>query len=273
VQGIGGIDPETGFDLFDVGVTAGNVDDIDEDGIAVFDEKAEDEGWNIGDTLDVKFAETGTKEFTIAALLETRDLTGTYVMSPAAFDANIPTSGDSQIWVQLADGVTLEQGRQALEAVVEQFPTAELQNLGEFKEATKAPFDFLLILMTVLLALTIVIAMIGIVNTLILSVVERTREIGLTRAVGATRGQIAAAIRWEALIIAAFGLMAALTVGTFFGWTLVQALEDEGFSSFVVPVGVLVFVTLFTGVLTLAAAVFPAWWAGHKPILTAITQE
>jgi putative ABC transport system permease protein len=272
-QGIGGIDPETGFDLFDVGVVAGNVEDLDEDGIAVFDEKAEDEGWKVGDTLDVKFAETGEKTFTIAALLETKDLTGTFVMSPAAFDANIPTSGDSQIWVRLADGVSLAQGKDALEPIVEQFPTAELQNLDEFKETTKEPFNFLLVLMGVLLTLTVIIAMIGIVNTLILSVAERTREIGLTRAVGATRRQIRSSIRWEALLIAAFGLLAALGVGIFFGWVLVQALEDEGFSSFVIPFGTLIFVTLVMGGLTLLAAVFPAWRAGRRPILTAITQD
>jgi putative ABC transport system permease protein len=272
VQGIGGIDPETGFDLFDVGVVAGNVDDLDEDGMAVFDEKAEDEGWKVGDTLDVTFAETGTKTFTIAALLETKDLTGTYVMSPAAFDANIPTSGDSQIWVKLADGVSLTQGKNALEPVVDQFPTAELQNLDEFKDATKAPFDFMLVLFSVLLLLTIIIAMIGIVNTLILSVAERTPEIGLTRAVGASRSQIRASIRWEALLIAAFGMFAALSVGTFFGWTLVQALKDEGFSSFVIPFGTLIFVTVIMGALTLGAAMLPAWRAGRRPILSSISE-
>jgi putative ABC transport system permease protein len=272
VQSIGGLDPQTGFDLFDVGVVDGDVNDLDADGIGVFVDKAEDEGWKVGTKLDVVFGETGEQELTIAALLETKDVTGTFLMGPAAFDANIPTAGDSQIWIRLADGVSVAQGREALAPIVDQFPTAKLQDLAEFKAASKAQFDPFLILVNVLLALTILIAMIGIVNTLILSVVERTREIGLTRAVGATRGQIRSAIRWEAMLIAAFGLLAALGVGIFFGWVFVEALKDEGFSSFQVPIGALVVVTIVTGVLTLLAAVFPAAWAGRRPILSAITQ-
>jgi putative ABC transport system permease protein len=270
---VSGLDPERAFDLFDVGVTEGNVRDLDEDGIAVFKEKAEDENWQVGDPVEVVFGETGTQEFTIAALLETKDLAGNYVMGTEAFDANFPNTGDNQILLRLADGVTPGEAEIALEDIVTQFPTAELQDLAEYKDATKAQFDPLLIMITVLLALTIVIAMVGIVNTLILSVVERTREIGLARAVGATRGQIRSAIRWEALLIAAFGLIAALGVGIFFGWVLVQALEDEGFSAFEIPYRSLVIVTLVTGMLTLAAAVIPAAWAGRRPMLTAIATE
>jgi hypothetical protein len=79
--------------------------------------------------------------------------------------------------------------------------------------------------------------------------------------------------RWEALLIAAFGLLAALGVGIFFGWVLVQALQDEGFSSFVIPFGTMITVTVIMGTLTLVAAVFPAWSAGRRPILKAITQD
>jgi putative ABC transport system permease protein len=194
------------------------------------------------------------------------------VLSSEAFDANIPTAGDSQIWVRLADGVSVAAGRDAIEPLLAEFPTAEVQDLSEFKEAAKRQFDGFLIFMTALLALTIIIAMVGIVNTLILSIVERTREIGLTRAVGASRGQIRSTIRWEALLIAAFGLLAALGVGIFFAWVFVNALEEQGFSSFVIPIGSLIVVTLLTAILTLLAALFPAFWAGRRPILTAITQ-
>jgi putative ABC transport system permease protein len=269
---IGGLDPETGFDLFDVGIVDGDPSGLDADGIGVFKDKAEDEGWRVGDEINVRFAETGDQTFTIVALLDTRDLTGTYVMGPEAFDANIPTAGDAQIWIRLADGVSIDEGREAITPVLDEFPTAELQDLSEFKASTKAQFDPFLILVNVLLALTILIAMIGIVNTLILSVVERTREIGLTRAVGASRGQIRSTIRWEALLIAAFGLMAALGIGIFFGWVFVNALKDEGFSSFVIPFRDLLIVTIVTAVLTLLAALFPAAWAGRRPILSAISQ-
>jgi hypothetical protein len=125
----------------------------------------------------------------------------------------------------------------------------------------------------VLLALTILVAMIGIANTVLLSIVERRREIGLTRAVGATRAQVRTSIRWEALLISAFGLMAALAVGVFFGWIIVQALEEEGFSAFYVPGVSLAAVTAFTAALTFVAALVPAWWGARRPVLPAIANE
>lgn len=270
---LGGADPQRAFDLFDVGVTGGDVADLDEDGIAVYDQRAEDEGWEVGDTLPVNFVETGATDLTIVALMETQDLLGPFVVGNEAFDANVPTSGDVQIWIRLADGVEVEDARPALTGIVEQYPTAELQDLDEFKSATKEQFLPILILINVLLALTILIAMIGIVNTLILSVIERTQEIGLTRAVGATRGQIRSTIRWEAVLIALFGLVAALGVGVFFGWVIVQALADLGFTAFEIPIAELVIVTIVTALLTLGAAVFPAAWAGRRPILSAIATE
>lgn len=270
---LSGLDPETGFDLFDVGIASGDPANLDEDGLAVYQPTAEDKGWDIGSEVEVVFGQTGQQTFTVEVLLETRDITDRYAVSNAAFDANIPTSGDSQIWIRTAEGVTPDEARDAIDGVITEFPTAELQNLDEFKDATKEQFNFFLIFMGVLLVLTIVIAMIGITNTMILSIVERSREIGLIRAVGATRGQIRSAIRWEALLIAGFGLIAALGVGVFFGWVIVNGLEEEGFNAFAVPIGSLIAVTLATGLLTLLAAVLPAAWAGRRNVLAAIATE
>jgi putative ABC transport system permease protein len=182
----------------------------------------------------------------------------------------MPDAGDTQVWVELAGGVTAEEGRAALESVVADFPSAEVQDLDQYKASVKAQYDTVLVLVNALLVLTIVIAVIGIVNTLVLSVVERTREIGLTRAVGASRGQVRSTIRWEALLIAAFGLTTALAIGTSAGWVLVRALADEGFSVFALPAVQLLAFAAVTGALTLAAAVLPAAWAGRRRILAAI---
>jgi putative ABC transport system permease protein len=267
---VGGVNRETAFDLFDVEVAAGDVDDLDATGVGVFAETAREKGWRVGDQIPVVFGDTGEQQFTIAALFESKDLTGAYVMDVEAFDVNLPDAGDAQIWIRLADGVTAEQARAALEPTLAAFPSAELQDLEEFKEAVKAQYDIILVLVNALLTLTILIAMIGIVNTLVLSVVERTREIGLTRAVGASRGQVRSTIRWEALLIASFGLVAALAIGVSFGWVLVRALADDGFTVFALPATQLAVFAAVTGVLTLAAAVFPAAWAGRRQILSAI---
>ena len=271
-HGMRAIDPDTGFDLFAIEVSAGDVAGLDEDGIAVFAGEAEAKGWEVGDEIPVVFGETGEIPFTVAALLARRDLTGPYVLGIDAFEANLPDVGDAQIWVRLAEGVTVAEARPELESVVAAFPSAEVQDLDEFKAAMKGQYDIILVLVNALLALTIVIAMIGIVNALILSVVERTREIGLTRAVGATRGQVRSSIRWEALIISAFGLVGALGVGVFFGWVLVRALSQQGFRVFAVPAPQLAAFAGVTAVLTLAASVLPAAWAGRRRILSAVAE-
>jgi putative ABC transport system permease protein len=270
---LSGLDPETGFDLIDVGIAAGDPSNLDADGLAVYKPTAEDKGWEIGDEVEVTFGQTGTQTFTVEVLMATRDITDRYVVGTEAFDANVPTSGDSQILIRTADGVSAEQARDAIEGTIGDFPTAEVQNMEEYKDATKEQFNFLLIFFGVMLTLTIVIAMIGITNTMILSIVERTREIGLIRAVGASRAQIRSAIRWEALLISGFGLLAALGVGIFFGWVLVNGLEEEGFTAFAVPIGSLIAVTLMTAVLTLGAAVIPAAWAGRRNVLAAIATD
>jgi putative ABC transport system permease protein len=273
-QVLSGLDPGRAFRLFDVGVKAGDPEGLNSGGIAVSQKKADDEGWKVGDTIDVKFSETGDQKLTIAALIDDEQpFTQTYAIGTSTFEDNIPNSGDNLILVKLNEGVTTSQAKSSIEKIVDAYPTAKLQDLSEFKDATKSQLDFFLILMGVLLMLTILIAMIGIVNTLILSVVERTREIGLTRAVGAYRSQIRSAIRWEALIIAAFGLVAALTIGVFFGFVLIRNLGDQGIDVFSLPIARLIIVTIVTALLTLLAAVIPAVWAGRRPILAAIASE
>jgi len=270
---VGGLNRETAFDLFDVEIVAGDVSRLDDEAVAVYAQTARSKGWEVGDQIPVVFGDTGARPFTVAALLASKDLTGAFVMSTEAFDANLPDVGDNQVWVRLADGVSPAAARDVLEPLVAGYPSAEVQDLDEFKAAIKAQYDTILVLVNALLVLTVLIAMIGIVNTLILSVVERSREIGLTRAVGATRGQVRSTIRWEALIIAAFGLVAALGIGVSFGWVLVRALADEGFTVFALPTAQLLAFAAVTGALTLAGAVFPAVWAGRRGILSAIADR
>ncbi len=270
---VSGFDPGAGFRLFDIEVVAGDLDDLGSDGVGVFQGTAAANGWRVGDEVPVVFGDTGTQPFTVAALLDSKEVTGAYVMSTEAFDVNLPDAGDTQVWVSLADGVTSAEGREALADTVDEFPSAEVQDLAEYKASVKAQYDTVLVLVNALLVLTIVIAMIGIVNTLVLSVVERTREIGLVRAVGASRGQVRSAIRWEALLIASFGLVAALAIGATFGWVLVRALADEGFGVFALPTVQLLAFAAVTGLLTLVAAVFPAAWAGRRRILAAIADR
>jgi putative ABC transport system permease protein len=270
---VGGLNAAAAFDVFDVGVTAGDPRELGPGRVAVFDGIAADKGWGVGDTVDLTFPNTGSQPLTIVALLDSGDLTGDYVLDMDTFESNFPGTTDIQVWVRLASGTSPAEAQADIEQITQDFPTAEVQDLDEFKASTKSQFDPILILINVLLALTVLVAMVGIVNTLILSIVERRREIGLVRAVGALRGQIRATIRWEALLISTFGMAAAVGVGILFGWVLVRTLADQGFSVFTVPVAQLAVVTAVMLGLTLLASVIPAILAGRRNILESIGTE
>jgi putative ABC transport system permease protein len=145
-QVLSGLDPGRAFRLFDVGVKAGDPEGLNSGGIAVSQKKADDEGWKVGDTIDVKFSETGDQKLTIAALIDDEQpFTQTYAIGTSTFEDNIPNSGDNLILVKLNEGVTTSQAKSSIEKIVDAYPTAKLQDLSEFKDATKSQLDFFLI--------------------------------------------------------------------------------------------------------------------------------
>ena len=118
-----------------------------------------------------------------------------------------------------------------------------------------------------------IIALLGVTNTMTLSVFERTREIGLLRAVGLRRRQTRRMVRSEAAIIAVFGAVLGIIIGLFFSWAIIQALAEDGFSSFVIPFGTLAIWIVATGVLGIVFAIVPAWRASRLDVLEAIAYE
>jgi putative ABC transport system permease protein len=271
VQFLFAVDAATIDQIFDAGIVSGSLDDLDATAIGVWDERAEDEGWSVGDTVSVRFPETGVQPFRIAILFENRELVGTsFVMSTTAFDVNVPVRLDTSVFVAAAPGVDPTTARAAVEALTDEYPTATVLDQTEYKEAQSASFNQLLGLVYVLLFLAILIALLGIANTLALSILERTRELGLLRAVGMTRSQLRSTVRWESVIIAVLGSILGLVIGIFFGWALVRALASEGFGTFVVPVGSLAVIVVLAALAGVAAAILPARRAARLDVLDAL---
>jgi putative ABC transport system permease protein len=133
--------------------------------------------------------------------------------------------------------------------------------------------DTMVGLFSALLMLAVVIALLGIANTLALSVFERTREIGLLRAVGMHRSQVRATVRWESIIIAVFGATLGLGVGVFFGWALVEGMADQGIDTLTVPGGTLLMVTVIAAIAGALAGVLPARRAARLDVLRALVTE
>ena len=173
-----------------------------------------------------------------------------------------------------ASGVADEDARAAIEAVLEaDFPTVDVQDRAEFAEAAELQLNQTLATVNVLLGLSAVIAALGILVALALSVFERTREIGLFRAVGSSRAQTRWIIRWEGVIIAIFGGVIGVVLGIGLGVLVTAKLPEILVTQITVPIPALVSYLVFAALTGLAAAVFPAWVAGRLDILEAISTE
>lgn len=264
-------DTTTMDQLADVSLLQGVPADLGTNGLAVLDTEAEDRGWTIGSPVAIRFVDTGVQQFEVQVIYGEDQLVGPMFMSNEAYEANNEQVFDLSIYVLSNDSVPTEQFRSAVEQVAAPYPNADVLSLSELKQSVRDQVDQMLALVYALLALAIVIALIGIANTLALSIVERTREIGLLRSLGMTRSQLRATVRWESFLIALLGSTLGLIIGVFFGWAMVQALKDEGITELSIPpvqIAVVVLIAVVAGVL---ASLRPAARAAKLPILEAVS--
>lgn len=268
-------DPADLSELFDVDPIAGDFPTLGLNEIAVSKKVADEKDWKIGSELPVKFPVGGAGKMRVGAIYGVGQQEGLsdYFISIPAFDARYTEHIDNQVYARLRLGVTPVEGKRAIEPIVEQYPNAELQDQAEYKQSQESQINTFVNLIYALLALAVIIAGIGIANTLALSIYERTRELGLLRAVGMSRAQLRSTVRWEAVIIALFGTLLGLMIGLFFGWAIVEALKSEGITEFAPPwlqLLVVVAVAVLVGVLF---ALLPARRAARLDVLRAIQSE
>jgi putative ABC transport system permease protein len=167
--------------------------------------------------------------------------------------------------------VSLADGEAAVATVAHQFAAPDVQTRDEYTDSVAGEVDQMLTFVYGLLALAILIALMGIANTLSLSIHERTRELGLLRAVGQSKAQLRSSVRWESVIVAVFGTLGGLGLGTFLGWGLVRALAaQEGFGTFEAPVQQLATILALAAAAGVVAALRPARRAAKLDILDAI---
>lgn len=250
----------------------GDLATLGADGIAVSTRKAEADGLALGDVLEVR-TETGTWPLTVEATYDNAALAGDIVVDLSAWERLVSAPRDFQTFVTFGDGADPAAVVTAMEEAAASYGAVEVQNLSEYKATQYAQIDQLLNLIYALLFLAVLIALLGIANTLALSVHERTRELGLLRAVGMSRAQLRATIRWESVIIALLGAGLGLAVGLGFGWALVRALEGQGITVLRLPVAALSVVVALAGIAGVVAGVGPARRAARLDVLRAVTTE
>jgi putative ABC transport system permease protein len=270
--------------VLDVGVSDGSLADLAGPGapgepgpaaMAVSDETAEANGWQVGDVVPVTFADGRTEDLAIGATYETDDVVGGYLVPRAVWAPHSVQDVDALVIVDAADGVATADARRAVTAVAERFGGPDVEDREEFAATMTTGVDMMLGIVYVLLALAILIALMGIANTLSLAIHERTRELGLLRAVGQTRRQVRAMVRGESLVIATFGAASGIGLGLFLGWALVQAVGTAtgGLGVFALPVGPLVVVLAAGAVAGVLAGLRPARRAARLDLLAAIATE
>jgi putative ABC transport system permease protein len=179
---------------------------------------------------------------------------------------------DAQIYVTAKDGANLKQLRTQLDDIVKDSPTVQVQDLQEYIDAQTGPINTFLFIIYALLGLAIIIALIGIANTLSLSVLERTRELGLLRAVGMSRRQLRRTVRIEAAIIAIFGTLIGLVIGVLFSIALTAAISanNPGILTYHLPPVQLVVIVVVAALAGLLAAWLPSRRAARLDILAAV---
>ena len=268
--GVVGVDPVAAEDVLELDVVDGDLAAVADGGLAVTTDVAEQLGLSVGDQVAVTWASTGRQTQALEAVYEPNEFFGDYAVSEQTVADNTTNQLLGAIGLTVDDGVSTADARRAVDAAVADLPTVDVEDRAQFIEGQTSQVDQLLNAITVLLVLSVVIAVLGIVNTLALSVVERTRELGLLRAVGLQRRQLRRMIRVESVVIALYGALLGLLVGSAFGWALVRALREQGVAEVALPLDRLALVVLVAALAGVLAAALPARRAARLDVLAAV---
>ncbi|MEQ8839517.1 MAG: FtsX-like permease family protein [Acidimicrobiales bacterium] len=260
-------------DLFDIDLRSGALPTGDTtDVIVLHDDLADELAVGVGDTVPIEFATGYTADLTVAGIYADATILEDPLVPDQVFDDAGAEQADEWIAASLAEGSTTAELAPLVAQLETTYPQISIDTASEFQQSLEDTIDSALLVVNALLALAIVIALIGIANTLALSVHERTRELGLLRAVGMTRRQTRRMVRWEAVIVALFGTVLGVGAGVLFGWGAVSALPDSSFGgSFTIPIAPIAQVVVLAAVATLVAAWLPARRAGNLRVLDAIS--
>ena len=250
--------------------------------LALHHDSADSLGVGVGGTVEATFPDGQTETLNVVALYENAAIYGNWVIDGALWDrhfnrndldfASARIAGLSDVGE--AEQAALQQrSRAAIDGVIDRYPIVKVENQTEFRQAQESQLTSFIRVIEVLIGLSFVIALIGIINTLSLSVFERTREIGLLRSVGMTRRQLRRSIYWEALIVAVFGGLLGVAVGTVFGVATTLALPESFVQLVAVPWLDLVVFVAISALAGLVAAILPALRAGRMNVLDAIAHE
>jgi putative ABC transport system permease protein len=251
----------------------GEVTDLDDDGILVDVELADGHDVEIGDSMHLLLVGGEELDLTVRGITDDEQVLGLFTITRDTYMASVPEPLDAFVYGTVEDGADLDAVLADIDQVAEKVPGVVAEDREGFIGSIADQITFIVNFISIMLLLSIVIALIGVANTLSLSISERVRELGLLRAVGMDRTQLKRSIRWEAVIMALLGTSIGVFLALVIGRAMMKALEPSGLSVFQVPVGSLVVLLVGGAVVGTVAAIFPARRAAKLPILDAIARE
>ncbi|MFC0029971.1 FtsX-like permease family protein [Micromonospora chaiyaphumensis] len=272
-QALTAVDPATLPRVASLHFTAGNLAALDGGGIVLAEHVARDRGLAVGDELPMTFSRAGTRSLPVVGLLrdgDARALSTDYLISLDTFARLYSEEMDASVLIRTAEGTGRAAAERAIKAALAETPTAQLRDQAAAVAGRTQMIDQVLGLVTVLLMLAVLIALLGITNTLALSITERTAEIGLLRAVGMTRRQLRWMIRGEAVLVAALASVLGILLGVGFAAATVRALGRDAPTVLAVPAGRLLLVLAVALAAGLLAGLLPARRAARLDVLAAI---
>jgi putative ABC transport system permease protein len=263
-RNVSGVDPAAIGQFTDLAVTAGSVSALNSPGTIMVNGA----GWKIGQTIQVQFGSYGVYPLRVVATFGNVGPLSGYLVSNSTLAADSGVRTDS---VDLVRAPSSARG--SIQAALNGYPGAQLLDQSGYIASQTATLNTLLTLITAMLILAIVIALLGVVNTLALSIAERTREIGLLRAIGMRRGQLRQMVAAESMIISVIGALLGTGLGLGLGAGLAVALTSSRQATVNIPVGQLIVYILATGAAGVLASIGPARRAAKLDMLQAISAE
>lgn len=262
-------------EIIDTDVTSGGYDTLADDGVMVHEDSAGTLDLQVGDPVEVTWRDGTTQTLTVSGIFADASVLGVnWMVDTGVYEAANPGNPlDQFAGARIAEGVEIEAARTAITAVSDQFPQVQVQDQAEFRKSQEDQLNQLLAIVYGLLLFAVVIAVLGIMNTLALSVFERTREFGLLRAVGTTRRQLKRAVRWESVVVSVFGALLGLAVGLPLGIVATKGMKSVGVNSTSLPIGTIVVLLVAAIVAGVLAAIWPARRAAKLNVLEAIATE
>jgi putative ABC transport system permease protein len=259
-------------DMFPMHATAGSLGTLGHDQAVLDADRAKSLGLHVGSTVTIQTSRGAPQTVTVTGIYAKNDVFGGWFLAGdavAGFRVTQPVNG----FIRVNDQATLPAVKSSVAASLADSPEVNVTDRAGYIDQQAGQFNSILNMIQILLALAILIAVLGIVNTLALSVLERTRELGLLRAIGLRRAQAMRMITVEAVVISVFGALLGLAVGTGLGSAVVRALHDQGFNSLALPWGQMAVYLLLAAVAGVLAAVLPAIRAARTNVLAAIAYE